>query len=91
MYVCVICNTYVCGSVLTERERGEETRHSGRTENGTALMGQHDPWQNREWNGFCGTGIDSLCLCRFLWVIYLYFSTLLCFMLEDISVMKGNS
>jgi hypothetical protein len=26
-------------SVLTERERGEETRHSGRTENGMAFDG----------------------------------------------------
>ena len=41
MYVCVICNTYVCGSVLTERERGEETRHSGRTENGTAFVNRY--------------------------------------------------
>jgi len=24
---------YVCGSVINERERGEETRHSGRVEN----------------------------------------------------------
>jgi len=40
---------YVCGSVITERERGEETRHSGReengrAENGMAFDGQHDPW-----------------------------------------------
>jgi hypothetical protein len=35
-----ICHMYVCGSVLTERERGEETRHSGRTENGTAFVEQ---------------------------------------------------
>jgi len=24
------------------------------------LMGQHDPWQNREWNGFCGTELKLL-------------------------------
>jgi hypothetical protein len=35
---------YVCGSVITERERGEETRHSGRAENGMAFDGQHDSW-----------------------------------------------
>ena len=41
-YVCLwVCGdlSYVCLWSGSERERGEETRHSGRTENGTAFDG----------------------------------------------------
>nr|ABR17878.1 unknown [Picea sitchensis] len=36
-------------------------------------MGQHDPWQNREWNGFCGTGCT-----RLSWIKSLLIKTKLC-------------